>query len=913
MEGKFFNFRLILAIFTLCAVFSVGSADIQTRGAEGRIGATGGASADSSRRNDNNSGNITGSDSSTTSRSEGRGVSKEAQDIVARGSTNSAEIPRSSRGMTNDLDGNVVSRSAAARVGAVGGAASSGKIPVSSTGMTDNLGAGNVNRSGVSRSAQSRAAAMNFNTTTPPLRGTPSPAKGTSRSRNAATTGNLSRAGKLIGGGGASGARSAARSQMAPLVGPASARHIARSALGEGFTGCRSAYSECMDMFCAVANETYKKCICSDKYLDLDAQNKAISDAKEALNNFATMNLAFIEMSGDQAKAATSATEGEKAAGEDTSANAQKLNEILENLVNPKKAAVQKQKPSFSSGNFNLDDMWGDSEVVDGAVNTNLQGKALFSSTNAQCQQMVKDTCKGTNLAMIVSTYSLTIDGDCQKLQASVNKGMDEVKGKVRQLNVEMMNRRLNDFENRNSASAVECLENTLEDFQRDAVCGKDWIRCLDYTGKYIDQKGKPIYTTGFTDLTGLMEFGDGSRTLAEMPGNQQFVQMLNGKQNLIDALKSCQKEAGIVWKEAINRALIEIVQAQSRAVESVKQNCLDELTDCRNSRVAETGEVIKTVQGGEGGDAVKSVSTTSKVMANEACRSIQQSCEAIYGSDLLSNLFADMETKLERDLCEEKPGAAFMENRDQTCGDNANAINAVSCRPKICITDRNSCEKAGHFWRVKEDGELNKDEQRLKNAFLKGSPDCVSYEVYCNYTRGSTIKKDATGKFMKDNNGRYVCDAPTERHCKENGGAWLKENNTCIVDQWDCIEKVQGYIWAGGGCVPKPTNAEDCNRLGTTIWDSLVSECKANPTNKVECDSNPAFAWVGNRCWLRASAFEKACILAGGNVRDKNGDALKDNNRETIEKGTCQFPMTHQCNKTTLTQPNGSTSWKCN
>ena len=38
--------------------------------------------------------------------------------------------------------------------------------------------------------------------------------------------------------------------------------------IGIGYSGCRESYATCMDQFCANANDTYRRCYCSDRFLD---------------------------------------------------------------------------------------------------------------------------------------------------------------------------------------------------------------------------------------------------------------------------------------------------------------------------------------------------------------------------------------------------------------------------------------------------------------------------------------------------------------------------------------------------------------------------------------------------------------------------------------------------------------------
>ncbi|MDR0448978.1 MAG: hypothetical protein LBG89_00755 [Rickettsiales bacterium] len=648
----------------------------------------------------------------------------------------------------------------------------------------------------LSRSASARSATANNQKLSPrgPAAGSrPNPVNASRSARNNSPA-NQSRAANV-------------RGQVGKIAAPvAVASHRlgrAAEALGSDYTACRDQYGACMDQFCAAASETYKKCICSDKYLDLAAQREALESAENALQDFGALNLNMIQMTANEVNAVTSATEGERAAREDTSANAQKLNDILGGLGGGKSGPNNKSRFDLggqSSFNLDVDDIWGGG-ATEGVVGDNVRGRALFTAVNGQCQQMTRDACKGSNVAMVVSAYSLTIDSDCQKFQAAVDKMRQAVKDKIRAANLAMMNERLSDFENRNSQTAVDCLQNVLKDFQTDAVCGADWVKCLDFTGKFIDQKGEPIYNPDFADdqkgLTSLLSFGSGSQTILEANKSTRFVGFLNEKRVFAgDSLKRCEQENAndVVWIEALNRALLEIVQAQARKVEDVKDNCLTKLVECNVKNAGEMGKITGT----SGDDTGTKAGSLASI---EACRDIQRSCESVYGSDALEALLADRQHALQIEYCEKERGGYWFPE------------GSVDGK---CIITKADCEKAGLYW-TDQEGNLNEFQ---KNAKANAKNFCVSFEYYC----GNFEASEPLAPAERNPSQGVICKAPTRDQCLRNNFPWVQEK--CIRNKFDCDSAGEGIIWYKGRCFNNPDEASKqiCIDLGGNVAAGLCN-----------------------------------------------------------------------------------------
>ena len=55
------------------------------------------------------------------------------------------------------------------------------------------------------------------------------------------------------------------------------------SKIGGGYAACREAYATCMDQFCANANDTYRRCYCSEKFTEFRDTENALDEAKTQL------------------------------------------------------------------------------------------------------------------------------------------------------------------------------------------------------------------------------------------------------------------------------------------------------------------------------------------------------------------------------------------------------------------------------------------------------------------------------------------------------------------------------------------------------------------------------------------------------------------------------------------------------
>ena len=119
------------------------------------------------------------------------------------------------------------------------------------------------------------------------------------------------------------------------------------SKIGGGYASCRDAYATCMDQFCANANDTYRRCYCSDKFTEFRDTADALDTALSMLAEFQDNNLNVVDKTAAEVNAMYSATAGEEAIKRDTSASQKLLDSISDVLSGKKTKTAPKQNMSL--------------------------------------------------------------------------------------------------------------------------------------------------------------------------------------------------------------------------------------------------------------------------------------------------------------------------------------------------------------------------------------------------------------------------------------------------------------------------------------------------------------------------------------------------------------------------------------
>lgn len=381
--------------------------------------------------------------------------------------------------------------------------------------------------------------------------------------------------------------RSANISRSATAAPRATAVFSDTSKLGTGYNACRETYNTCMDQFCAAANDKYRRCFCSDKFLEFSDMETALFSAKTMLQDFSDNNLANVGLSADEVTAMYSATAGEAATITDKSAAAAMLDQIGDLLSGKSKPAPKKTTTlDFSGLNFNaaVDDIWSGSGSgglfgTSGQDLASLSGTALYNKVNDQCIQVSAQSCENQAIQQMVrSAYGILISQDCQAYSKSIDAQKEQVTQLVRDATKVLRDARLEEYRAHNSASVNECIAAVRKDILNESACGPNFKRCLDFTGVYIDPvKGEPIYSPRLFQLANQIKL--------ENPNAQENKIFLAGldsfKNRATASLNNCRDDANVVWDAFKRQALIEISQAQDRKLQEVKDECVNTMKDC--------------------------------------------------------------------------------------------------------------------------------------------------------------------------------------------------------------------------------------------------------------------------------------------------------------------------------------------
>ena len=405
------------------------------------------------------------------------------------------------------------------------------------------------------------------------------------------------------------------------------------SKIGGGYAACRDAYATCMDQFCANANDTYRRCYCSDKFTEFRDTELALDEAKRLLLQFQDNNLNAVDKTAAEVDAMYTATIGEAAIKTDVSGAQSVLNEIGD-LLSGKKA-VSKESSASALGLMDVDfgmdmeDIWsGASSSVFGGNDTvnlaELEGKKLYKSANDQCLEVVASACENDAvLNMATSSYNIMITQDCNAYEKKVNTQRKGVEDTVRQAEKYLREARLAEYRAHNSADVNECIAKVRDAITQDMACGANYSRCLDYSGAYINSvTGQPIYSPRLFKLTEMIKLDGSADVLGQ---NSEFNKFLEEKRKFAaTALDSCRDQADIVWNEFKRSALIEIAQAQDEKIEEVKNTCVDTMAECYDTQSG----ALKNFSD----NTAVAAGAVSAYAARQMCADKVLTCAALYG-----------------------------------------------------------------------------------------------------------------------------------------------------------------------------------------------------------------------------------------------------------------------------------------
>ena len=409
------------------------------------------------------------------------------------------------------------------------------------------------------------------------------------------------------------------------------------SKIGGGYASCRDSYATCMDQFCAIANDTYRRCFCSDKFANYRETADNLEKALGLLADFQNNNLNAVNKTAAEVKAMYSTTAGEEVIKKDTSSTQKLLDEIGDILSNKSSASNTKRQNTTSLnvlgfGDFSaMGDIWGDSDnLLFGGERTNtadLEGAALYQNANKQCMAITRDSCSGdAALNLASSAYSIMITQDCNAFEKSLETKRKGLTDTVRQAEQILREARLEEYRTHNSKDVNDCLAKVEEAFKNPMTCGENFEKCLDYTGKYINAvTGEPIYHELFNLTKIAPELPDDGDIVKANKEWNNFFENLHDRANA--ALDTCRDDKDIVWEEFKRMMIIKIAQAQDDKIESVKDSCVQTIKECYDSTDGTLKELASDIE-----DKKLDTSASRTLATRGMCYDKVMACAALYG-----------------------------------------------------------------------------------------------------------------------------------------------------------------------------------------------------------------------------------------------------------------------------------------
>lgn len=422
---------------------------------------------------------------------------------------------------------------------------------------------------------------------------------------------------------------------------------ITETKTGAAYTQCKAAYFQCMDQFCLLKNDDYRRCSCSNRISDLVSVRENLVETNAKLSEF-TENLDMVGMTAAQATAIHTATEGESAITADVSASKALLTAIM-NSIRGDDTTVSGKLSDLNSVNLSFDTttVFGLADNAQAIASYN--GAELYNAVYSACRTAVANDCNNASLQRAVNAYLMTIEQDCNTVQSALQKKQRELKTAIREGGALLDLARIENRRKHNSDDMTTCINNVESAILSEQVCGANYHKCLD-NGEFIDvSTGAPIAgVVNFYELENMLKFDinkdSADQTLAKISSNQKFVKNFETKTKKFatDALDKCREIADDVWAEYLDKALLDIYYAQKAKVQQIKQGCFDFISKCYTERDTAITAAMATLIDG---NTELSLIPDKIVLTKQMCGDYVKSCNNMFDNDIIANYIASQTT----------------------------------------------------------------------------------------------------------------------------------------------------------------------------------------------------------------------------------------------------------------------------
>ena len=401
---------------------------------------------------------------------------------------------------------------------------------------------------------------------------------------------------------------------------------------GAAYERCKAAFFECMDQFCQLKNDSFRRCSCNDRIFKFQDISETYQKANDSLVEFSE-NLDVVGMTYEQALAMKTASEGEDALTEDKSTSKQLLQAIMNSIKGGDTTVGGKYKDLNSvtisadmSNAFGMNDS--------GQLIASYDGSALYKAVYPQCRNAVQEDCNNASLQRAVNAYLMAIEQDCNSVEAALTTQQKALKASAHQSSAMLDLARVENRKNHNSDDIATCVTNVETAVKSEEVCGAGYHKCLD-NGQFIDvTTGAPL--TGVADfykLGEILTFKDNTdiqdQKLSSIQANQPFVQFFEKKTKKFakDALDKCTENADDVWKQYLDMALLDIYYAQQSKVKEIKQSCLTLVAECYDNQ----GKAVANALANLTGDSSILLKSAAISLTTKMCSDYIDSCNYMF------------------------------------------------------------------------------------------------------------------------------------------------------------------------------------------------------------------------------------------------------------------------------------------
>ncbi len=400
------------------------------------------------------------------------------------------------------------------------------------------------------------------------------------------------------------------------------------SVMQRDFGKCKTVFFDCMDEFCANKDAQLKRCACSTRANEFKSTQKSLDNVEDKLQDF-SQRLLQVNMDPADAAVINQATEGEDAyyATRDKTASKKTLDNIAKKL-NASFDSAENNNMSALTWSLNMDSAFDSVDSLTGISTTAKSGAALRSAALPVCREMAAEVCDTEDIALVENSYNMAIEQDCNTVKRAYETQSQQAKNKILESSALLDMTRLNNYQDNNSDDILTCKTKMLDMLTNTNVCGKDLVKCLDISGRYINPTtGEAFLSPDLINLTGLIVRPTNTDTWSKTPQNAPFISYLNSKKKYIEpATKNCQSIADSVWNGFIDDALAQIKIAQNAKLEEVRQSCTTLLTECLDSAKQNLADFDSR--------ALSTFGVITDKTVNALCENVKTSCSMIIEYD---------------------------------------------------------------------------------------------------------------------------------------------------------------------------------------------------------------------------------------------------------------------------------------